>query len=218
MLNRFQGVIFDLDGTLIDSMGLWHQIDVEYLGKKGIPVPEDLQEKIEGKSFRETAEFFKEYFKLPETLEEIMDVWNIMSFEMYTTKVDLKPGALKMLEYLKNNGFKMAIATSNSAHLAKAVLKAMDIYEYFDTIVTGCDVKKGKPDPEVYLKAAEGLQLEPEKCFVFEDIPNGIMAAKNAGMTVCAIEDEYSSKLKDIKCRLANYYTMDYNHFLKDYC
>lgn len=218
MLSKYDGVIFDLDGTLIDSMGLWHQIDIDYLGQKGIPMPDNLQQMIEGMSFRETAVFFKDYFKLPETVEDIMDVWNVMSFEMYTTKVTLKPGVIEILEHIKKLGIKMAIATSNSAHLANAVLKAMGIDKYFYTVVTGCDVSKGKPDPEVYIKAAEKLGVSPCKCFVFEDIPNGILAGKNAGMTTCAIEDEYSHKLKDLKCKLADYYTVDYNQFLKNYC
>ena len=218
MLNKFDGVIFDLDGTLIDSMGIWHQIDVEYLGQKGIPLPDDLQSEIEGYSFRETAIYFKDRFNLSESIEDIMEVWNTMSFDMYTNNVTLKPGVLDILEYIKSKGIKMAIATSNSTHLTKAVLKAMDIHGYFDFIVTGNDVKKGKPDPEIYLKAAKGLNVEPSKCFIFEDIPNGILAGKNAGMTTCAVEDEYSMYLKDVKTELADYYTIDFNSFLKEFC
>ncbi len=218
MFNNYEGVIFDLDGTLIDSMGIWHQIDIDYLGEKGIPLPDDLQSKIEGFSFRETAVYFKERFQLPESVEEIMDVWNTMSFEMYTNGVTLKPGVMEILEHIKEKGLKLAIATSNSTHLTNSVLKAMGIDNYFDCIVTGNDVKKGKPDPEIYLKAAKILNLNPSKCFVFEDIPNGILAGKNAGMTTCAIEDEYSLDLKDIKAELADYYTIDYNSFLKEYC
>ena len=101
MFDKFDCVIFDLDGTLIDSMGIWHQIDIDYLGRKGIPLPDDLQQKIEGKSFSETAVYFKERFSLPETIEEIMEVWNVMSYEMYTTKVTLKKGVVNILEHIK---------------------------------------------------------------------------------------------------------------------
>lgn len=218
MLSNYKGVIFDLDGTLIDSMWLWHQIDVDYLNSKNLEVPEDLQRNIEGKSFRETAIYFKERFKLSETIEEIMDIWNIMSFDMYTTKVTLKPGVFEILEYIKSKGMKTAIATSNSSHLANAVLKSMKIDTYFDSVITACDVTLGKPNPQIYLTAAEKINIEPEKCFVFEDIPNGILAAKNAGMTTCAVEDKYSLDIKDIKIDLADYYTRDFNEFLKEYC
>lgn len=218
MLNNFDGVIFDLDGTLIDSMGIWHQIDIDYLGSKGIELPDDLQGKVEGKSFRETAIYFKERFKLTETIEEIMEVWNVMSFDMYTTKVTLKPGVINILEHIKKMGLKIGIATSNSTHLTTAVLKSMKIDKYFDAVVTGNDVKKGKPDPEIYLKAADRLDIQPSKCFVFEDIPSGILAGKNAGMTTCAVEDEYSSEAREKKIMLADYYTVDYNAFLKEFC
>lgn len=218
MLNNYDGIIFDLDGTLIDSMWLWKEIDIEYLTSKGIDIPADLQKEIEGKSFKETAIYFKKRFNFPESVEEIMELWNTKCFEMYTTKVTLKPGAKNLLEYIKNNNIKMAIATSNSSNLANAVLKAMGIDKYFDAIVTGCDVKCGKPDPEVYLKAAQKLGVEPSKCFVFEDIPNGILAGKNAGMTTCAVEDDYSMPLKDLKQEIADYYTVDFNSFLEEFC
>lgn len=218
MLTKYEGVIFDLDGTLIDSMGIWHQIDIDYLGNKGIALPDDLQSKIEGKSFKETAIYFKERFNLEESIEEIMEVWNVMSFEMYTTKVCLKKGVIELLEHLKKSNYKLAIATSNSTHLTNAVLDSMKILHYFDFIVTGNDVKCGKPDPEIYLKAAKGLSLPVDKCFVFEDIPNGILAGKNAGMSVCAVEDVYSYDLKDIKSELADYYIVDFYEFMKDFC
>ena len=218
MFDKFDCVIFDLDGTLIDSMGIWHQIDIDYLGGKGIHLPDDLQQKIEGKSFSETAVYFKERFSLPETIEEIMEVWNVMSYEMYTTKVTLKKGVVNILEHIKTKGKKLAIATSNSAHLTAAVLKSMNIDGYFDTIVTGTDVTCGKPNPEIYLKVADRLNVLPEKCFVFEDIISGIMAGKNAGMTTCAVEDNYSLDVKDKKAELADYYTVDFDKFLEDYC
>jgi len=218
MFDKFDCVIFDLDGTLIDSMGIWHQIDIDYLGEKGIPLPDDLQQKIEGKSFMETAVYFKERFSLSESIEEIMEVWNVMSYEMYTTKVTLKKGVVNILEHIKSKGKKLAIATSNSAHLTAAVLKSMNIDDYFDTIVTGTDITCGKPNPEIYLKVADRLNISPQKCFVFEDIISGIMAGKNAGMTTCAVEDNYSLDVKDKKTELADYYTVDFDKFLEDYC
>ena len=108
----------------------------------------------------------------------------------------------------------MGIATSNSRELATCVLKARNIFDYFEAIVTGCDVNAGKPNPDVYLKTAGLLNVNPKNCLVFEDIPNGIMAGKNANMTTCAIEDEYSKDLTDEKKRLADYYVKDYIEFM----
>ncbi len=205
-MENYEAVIFDLDGTLVDSMWMWRAIDVEYLGRFNINIPGDLQKSIEGKSFSETAVYFKNRFKIPYSVDEIKQSWNEMSYDIYQNRVKLKNGAKEFLDYLKDNNIKMGIATSNSRELAICVLKARNIFDYFEAIVTGCDVNAGKPNPDVYLKTAGLLNVNPKNCLVFEDIPNGIMAGKNANMTTCAIEDEYSKDLTDEKKRLADYY------------
>lgn len=213
-MENYEAVIFDLDGTLVDSMWMWRAIDVEYLGRFNINIPGDLQKSIEGKSFSETAVYFKNRFKIPYSVDEIKQSWNEMSYDIYQNRVKLKNGAKEFLDYLKDNNIKMGIATSNSRELAICVLKARNIFDYFEAIVTGCDVNAGKPNPDVYLKTAGLLNVNPKNCLVFEDIPNGIMAGKNANMTTCAIEDEYSKDLTDEKKRLADYYVKDYIEFM----
>lgn len=210
-MSRFKAVIFDLDGTLIDSMWMWKTIDIEYLGRYGIDIPGDLAQSIEGKSFSETAEYFKERFCIPDSVDGIKSSWNDMAHDIYTHRVALKQGAFSFIDRLKRNGVKLGIATSNSRELTECVLKARNIIDYFGAIVTGCDVGKGKPNPDVYLKAADILCVQPSDCLVFEDIPQGIMAGINAGMTTCAVDDEYSALLEQEKKRLADYYIYDYN-------
>lgn len=211
-MNRFKAVIFDLDGTLLDSMWLWREIDVEYLGGFGIEIPSGLQRSIEGKSFTETAVYFKERFNIPDTVDGIKSSWNRMAMSKYCNKVMLKQGAKEFIACLHNKNIKLGIATSNSRELTEAALRARDIYGYFKAIVTGCDVKLGKPNPEIYLKAAGLLEVEPEDCLVFEDVPQGILAAKNAGMTTCAVDDEYSRAFLKEKKMLADYFVTDYNN------
>ena len=189
-----QAVIFDLDGTLIDSMWMWKQIDIDYLARQGHPLPEDLQDCIEGMSFSETAVYFKKRFCLADSLEVIKADWNRMAYDIYVNDVPLKPGVLKFLQYLKKQGIRTGIATSNSKELLLAVLKSLEIEEYFDEIHTSCEVEKGKPAPDIYLLVAERLEVKPEACLVFEDIMQGILAGKAAGMKVCAIKDEFSTK------------------------
>ena len=116
-----------------------------------------------------------------------------MTLHLYQTQVELKPGAKGFLEFLKQEQILMGIATSNAKELALAALDALQIREYFSSVRTGCEVKKGKPAPDVYLKVAEDLGVQPEECLVFEDVPKGIEAGRNAGMTVCAVDDAFSA-------------------------
>lgn len=210
MLKEIKAVIFDLDGSLVDSMWMWKQIDIEYLGKYGIELPKDLQKNIEGMSFSETAVYFKETFCLPETVEEIKAVWNRMAWDKYTHEVPLKRGVRELLDYCKNNGILLGIATSNSRQLAENVIHALGLDDYFRCIMTGCDVNKGKPAPDIYLAVARCLQVEPKDCLVFEDIVMGIMAGKSAGMRVCAVDDQYSRYQLEEKKAIADYFIEDF--------
>lgn len=206
LLKDIDAVIFDLDGTLIDSMLIWREIDEDFLGSRNITMPENLQKSIEGKSFYETAVYFKETFDLPESVEEIMAIWNKMAFDKYCNGMNLKPGAKELLCGLKANNIKLGIATSNSRPLAEGCLLNLGIFECFSVVVTGNEVINGKPDPEVYLTAATKLSVEPARCLVFEDITMGIMAGNNAGMTTCAVYDVYSEHMDAEKKKLADYY------------
>ena len=214
MLAQKEAVIFDLDGSLVDSMWMWHEIDIEYLGKHNISMPQDLQACIEGMSFVETAVYFKEHFPIPDSLEEIMEEWNRMAWDKYLHEVPLKPGAGFFLKYCRKHQIKLGIATSNSRTLVENVLNAHGIAEYFSCIMTGTDIKKGKPAPDIYLAVARELDVLPEKCLVFEDIVPGIQAGKSAGMEVCAVEDAYSFHDRQAKMELADYYIEDFRGLL----
>ncbi|MGN0305284.1 MAG: HAD family hydrolase [Lachnospiraceae bacterium] len=214
MFKNIEAVIFDLDGSLVDSMWIWRQIDIEYLGKYGIELPEDLQENIEGMSFSETAVYFKKTFPIPESIEEIKAEWNRMAWDKYTHEVPLKNGVKRVLDYCRKRGILLGIATSNSRFLAENVVRSLKVEDYFSCIVTSCEVNKGKPEPDVYLAAAEALNICPEKCLVFEDIVMGIKAGKSAGMKVCAVGDEYSAYQLKEKKALADYYLEDFSHLV----
>ena len=213
-LKNKKAVLFDLDGTLVDSMWMWPQIDVEFLGRFGYDCPGDLERAVEGMRFSETAAYFKERFSLPMTLEEIKECWSQMAMDKYRTQVPLKPGALEFLRYCKDQGIATGIATSNGRPIVDAVIEALQIGEYFQEVATACEVEKGKPEPDIYLEVARRLQVAPEDCLVFEDVPAGILAGKRAGMTVLAVEDDFSRELSGEKKALADGYICDYSELL----
>ena len=214
-LKNKKAVLFDLDGTLVDSMWMWHKIDIEYLASFGLECPPDLEKAIEGMSFSETAVYFKERFELPKSLEEIKQAWVSMSLEKYRSEVLLKKGVRNFLDFLKNQGIVCGIATSNGQAMVEAVLESLKIRPYFDVVATACEVKAGKPAPDIYLEVAKRLGIEPASCMVFEDVPAGIQAGKAAGMKVCAVEDEFSAKMREEKKQLADYFIEDYDELLR---
>ncbi len=214
--HNFKGIIFDLDGTLVDSMNMWHDIDVVYLGRFNIPVPDDVQQGLEGMSMHQTALYFKERFGIPDTPEKMMDDWNEMAYEAYTTRIPMKSHAKVFLKYVNDMEIPMAVATSNSRVLTNAILECHGISQYFQAVITGDDVTHGKPDPEIFFKAASGLNITPSKCLVFEDLPFGIMAGKACGMTVCAVEDTYTEKLRNKKEKLADYFIDTFRELLPE--
>lgn len=214
MLREIDAVIFDLDGSLVDSMWLWRVIDLEYLGKFGISLPEDLQSRIEGMSFHETAVFFKENFPIPDSLEEIKETWNRMAWDKYAHEAPLKPGIPEFLSHCRRKGLRLGIATSNSRELAANVAETHNLRDCFACIMTGSDIPRGKPAPDIYLAVARSLDVEPGRCLVFEDIIPGIQAGKAAGMRVCAVEDVYSARDRDRKKELADYYIESYHEII----
>ena len=214
LLQDKKAVLFDLDGTLVDSMWMWKQIDIEFLGRFGYDLPVNLQKEIEGMSFSETAVYFKENFKIPLSLDEIKDCWTQMAFDKYRNEVPLKRGVPEFLHFCKEHGIKMGIATSNGRDLVNVVIDSLKIGAYFQEIVTACEVKAGKPEPDIYLEVSNRLAVEPKDCLVFEDIPAGILAGKRAGMTVIAIEDDFSKEMKEEKCSLADGFIDNYFELL----
>jgi len=213
---KFKAVIFDLDGTLIDSMGIWSQVDHDFLGKRNIPVPDDLFDDIEvGNSYVEVAEHFKQKFNLSESAEEIMNEWTEMVAWHYQHDIPLKAGAKEFITSLNKNNIKIGVGTSNIHRLTETVLSANYVWHYVDAVVDGQENLRGKPFPDIFLRVAEKLGVQPGKCLVIEDVIAGVTAAKNAGMTSFAIEDDYSLKDKDRILEYVDFYARDF-HEIKD--
>lgn len=215
MLKDITTVIFDLDGTLVTSMWIWEEVDTIINKKYNLTPSKDFYHSMEGMSFTEVAHHYINAFNLNITVEELKKNWMDITYDLYANEVQIKHKVLDMLKHCKENKIKMGIASSCTLELIEAVLKQHNIRDYFGTIVTSCEVGKGKPAPDVYLKAAQNLGANPSHCMVFEDVPNGVLGGKAAGMKVCAIEDEsneiYRIKLKE----LAHYYICHYGDVLE---
>lgn len=209
-----KGAIFDMDGTLMDSMWMWKDIDLEYLGRFGIEMPENLQREIEGMSMTETAVYFRQTFGITDSVEKMQNDWNEMAIEFYRNRVPLKKGVRELLGQMKERGMKIGIATSNSVELTRECLAANGVEELFDTVRTAKDVPRGKPSPDIYLSVAREWNMDPRDIIVFEDIPNGALAGKRAGMEVTAVEDDYALPRRDELIRIADHYIRDFTEIL----
>lgn len=214
-MNTMRAAIFDLDGTLVDSMWVWERIDEEYLKERGHAVPTNIKDKITHLSFEETALYFKKTFNLEDSLETIINDWHNMAYIHYSENVTLKEGALDFLIKLKSSGIKIGLATSNSVPLLEATLKNNNIYSYFDSITTTSEVSRGKDNPDIYLLAAKRLGVDPSHCVVFEDIVPAIIGAKAASMKTVAVYDKASEHDKDKLIKLADKYIVNYNEIIE---
>jgi HAD superfamily hydrolase (TIGR01509 family) len=192
LLSDIQGAIFDMDGTIIDSMWVWYAINRDYLSKRSIEMPADLKEKLEVMTFKESALYFKERFQIEDSVETIMAEWNEMAETSYSNDVKLKNGVYEYLTRLKENEIKIGLATSNYTKLVDIALTRNNISHFFDAITTTEEVEREKSFPDIYLLTARKMNVEPEKCVVFEDILPAIKGAKLAGMKVVGVQDEYS--------------------------
>lgn len=210
-----KGAIFDLDGTLLDSMGVWRRIDEDFLGKRGIRVPDDYLKAITAKNFKDAADYTIERFGLKESADAIMTEWFDMAIDAYTNDVALKPFVKEYMQMLRENDVKIAAATSSDARLFEPCLKHHGIYEWFDAFSVTAEVKRGKGYPDVYENAAEKLGLKAADCVVYEDILKGVEGAKLGGFYVIGVEDVHSSYEKEEIQKEADRYITTFEELMR---
>jgi len=194
---NFKLIIFDLDGTLIDSMSVWRDVDTKFFAKRNIPMPDDLFDDMQSNNITGMAVHIKKRFSLTESPEEIINEWLTSVEYAYKNTIELKPNATELLNHIRSKNIKLAIGTSNERNLTSTILKRHNILDYFDSIVCGCDCENGKPAPDIFLKIAQNMNIAPADCLVVEDSILGVRAGKNAGMKVYAIADKQSERDKD---------------------
>ena len=210
------GVIFDFDGTLADSMWVWDEVDRSFLAKRNIPFTDEFGEMIAVLGFELGAQFAIDHFELDESPEDIIAEWKREAEEGYATRVMLKPGAREYLGRCKNQGMPLAIATSLQRNLLEPALKNNGILERFDTICV-CDELQcgGKSNPTVYLEAARRLGLPARQCAIFEDVATAAKSAKQTGAFVVGVYDEHKQQATEELKSIVDLFIKGYDELLE---
>lgn len=186
-MNDIKAVLFDLDGTLLDSMYVWQYVDEEFLRRRGITPPDDYGRQCSHRSFYETALYTIDLFSLPETPEQLMQEWTDLAIDEYRHNVKLKPFARETVELALKNGYKTAVCTSQTPELYTPVLHHTGLWGMFETISSAAVFGKGKQYPDIYLDTAKTLGVPPENCIMLDDVSASLKAARQAGMMTIGI-------------------------------
>ena len=182
-------VIFDLDGVLADSEPWWNKIDTQSLAEYGVTYRGEYHRDVLGVSYRVACEFYKKAFGLSVPTEGMMRRRGEIATDFFANRISLFPSAKEILDELRKMNLRLAVATSSVSASARPFLARHELTGFFDVVITGEEVERGKPHPDIYLCAAKTLGVAAEECLVIEDALSGIAAAKAAKMCVAAIPD-----------------------------
>lgn len=207
-----KGAIFDLDGTILDSMFIWDTIGEDYLRSLGIEPKENLKETFKTFTLKQSAEYYRKNYGVTLSVQEIVDGVNKMVEAYYAETVKLKPGVEAFLKKLKADGVKMCVATVTDKALVEAALNRLGAREYFSAIFTCAEVGQSKETPEIYRKALKHLETPKSETVVFEDALHAIKTAKDDGLLVAAVFDEHEQNQEELK-RISDYYITDFESF-----
>lgn len=193
MDKQYKAVIFDMDGVLIDSQHLHYETDMAVLKKAGYPAEMADVVPYTGIANPERWPKYREALRLEATAEDLIKWQTEMIVEVFkNSEMVALPGIPELLEYIANKSIPIAVGSASQPELINLVLTKLDIARYFSAVVSCEDVSRGKPAPDVFLRAAEKLGADPSHCVVIEDAPVGVQAAKNAGMTCIAYRSPHT--------------------------
>lgn len=214
-LKNIKGAIFDLDGTILDSMHIWSEIGLLFLKNKGVVPPPGVENEFVKMSMVQAAEYYIKNIDPTATVMDIVNEVNALVQGFYFNEVIKKDGIKEFLDFLKNKNVKMCIATATDKHLVEKALERNEIREYFSEIFTCSSVGAGKDTPVIYDVALEYLGTPKENTFIFEDALYAIETATKAGYNVVGINDvSEKADPEDVK-KLCNYYINDYSEIYK---
>lgn len=214
-LKNIKGAIFDLDGTILDSMHIWSEIGLLFLKNKGVVPPPGVENEFVKMSMVQAAEYYIKNIDPTATVMDIVNEVNALVQGFYFNEVIKKDGIKEFLDFLKNKNVKMCIATATDKHLVEKALERNGIREYFSEIFTCSSVGAGKDTPVIYDVALEYLGTPKENTFIFEDALYAIETATKAGYNVVGINDiSEKADPEDVK-KLCDYYINDYSEIYK---
>lgn len=203
---KARGIIFDLDGTILDSMGVWSEIGSRFIRSLGLDPQDSHREATRELSLHQSAEYMKKSYSLTESTDEIMDSINEMISEYYNDLLQPKEGARELLEYLQYKEIPLCVATATATHLVEPALERIDMRHYFRSIHSCVDIGKGKDQADIFQIARESLGSPLEDTWVFEDALYAAKTAKNAGFIVVGVHDKSADKDQEDLKALSNYY------------
>ncbi len=218
-MKNVKAAIFDMDGTLLDSMFFWMNCGELYVQSLGLEPEIGLGKKLLSMNMKQGAEYLSKKYGIKLSILEICRGINGILKDSYAHKIVFKNGAENFLKNLKESGTKIAICTNTDRELFSPALKRLDANKYFDGIFTTSEMKTSKSHPEIFYSVAEFLKSTPEETWVFEDALYAIRTAKNAGFKTCGIYDEsYTNDTEEIK-KFSTIYCKNYeeaeNFFIK---
>ena len=209
-----KNIIFDLDGTLIDSMGIWDNIGRDFLKKLNVNVPDNLEEILETMSFEEAAIYFNKVLGVEMSPKEIIGAIIAMVKDKYVYDVPLKKGVYEYLHKMKAEGKNMSILTASEEDYVIPALKRLGIYHCFNYILTCTGLGMSKSGSDIYNVAAEKCGFEKEDTAVFEDALHGVLNAKKAGFYVIGVYDSHEDKNTDKIKASADKYILDFESLI----
>lgn len=198
--------IFDLDGTITDTNGLWAEVDREFLTRRGLSNTPEYEQVVSRSIYPIAARFTKEYYRLPESPEDIMAEWDALAGRHYRELAPLKPGAGEFLRRCAAEGRPMAIFTACRPTLCRAALERFGLLDLFGYIVYAEEIGLEKRDPLCFVELSRRLGAPPKDCTLFDDSPDNCATAAKAGMNAVGVYDAYyASRQEELKAVCTQY-------------